>query len=219
VAGDYGSSGEAVSPHGVGGVGKEDRTVGQVREDLVSGIDITVTSLALAGIPIPAHMEGRNLFADGFQPREYVISARDRCDYTIDRVRAVTTKRYKYLRNFLTDRPFMQPQYRDGRPAIEIGRQLFEQGKLNDAQASIWNPKRVAEELYDLENDPHEIHNLATDPKHADVLQQHRDILSRWIEETGDQGLHPESLDSLRGVWKRWSKKAVNPEFDPLRDE
>ena len=113
----------------------------------------------------------------------------------------------------------MQPQYRDGRPAIEIGRQLFEQGKLNDAQASIWNPKRVAEELYDLENDPHEIHNLATDPKHADVLQQHRDILSRWIEETGDQGLHPESLDSLRGVWKRWSKKAVNPEFDPLRDE
>ena len=188
-----------------------------VRTDLVSGIDITVSTLALAGAEIPSYMEGRNLFADDHQPRDFVISARDRCDYTIDRVRAVTTKRYKYLRNFLTDRPFMQAQYRDGRPAIEIGRQLYEQGKLNDVQAFIWNPVRVDEELYDLENDPHEIHNLAKDSEYADVLQQHRDILSRWIEESGDQGLHPESLDSLRGVWKRWSKKAVNPEFDELR--
>lgn len=198
--------------------GDANKSPGLVRSDLVSGIDITVTTLSLAGIPIPAHMEGRNLFAADHQPREYVISARDRCDYTIDRVRAVTTKRYKYLRNFLTDRPFMQPQYRDGRPAIEIGRELFQQGKLNDAQAFIWNPVRVGEELYDLENDPHEIHNLATDPAHAEVLQKHRNILAQWMDETGDQGQQLESIDSLRGVLKRWNKKAVNPEFDRARN-
>ena len=95
-------------------------------------------------------MEGRDMFSKDHKPREYVISARDRCDYTIERVRAVTTKRYKYLRNFLTDRPFMQPQYRDGRDYIEVPRKLYKEGKLNAVQSFIWNPKRPAEELYDL---------------------------------------------------------------------
>ncbi len=71
-----------------------------VREDLVSGVDIAVNSLALAGIPIPEYMESRDLFADRFKPREYVISARDRCDYTIGRIRTVRTKTIRYIRNF-----------------------------------------------------------------------------------------------------------------------
>ena len=112
-----------------------------VRKDLVSGIDITVTTLALAGIEKPAWMEGRDFFSEGYAPRDYVISARDRCDYTIERVRAVTTERFKYLRTFLTDRPFMQPQYRDGRDYIEVPRQLYKEGKLNPVQAFIWNER------------------------------------------------------------------------------
>ncbi len=196
-----------------------DLKAGQVRDDLVSGIDITVTSLGLAGIQTPKYMEGRNFFAADYKPREYVVSARDRCDYTIERVRAITTKRYKYLRNFLTDRPFMQPQYRDGRDYIEIGRTLHQQGKLNDVQDFIWAEKRAAEEFYDLENDPHEIRNLANDPKYADQLKQHREILKSWIAETGDQGQYPESVDSLRGVLTRWNKQAVNPEYETARNK
>ncbi len=190
---------------------------GAVRGDLVSGIDITVTSLARAGIKTPSHMEGRDFFATGHKPRSYVISARDRCDYTIERVRAVTTKRFKYLRNFLTDRPFMQPQYRDGRDYIEIGRQLNAAGKLNTSQAFKWSKKRVPEELYDLENDPHEINNLAGDPEFADALKKHQKILADWIKTTDDQGQYPESDEGLRGVLTRWSKEAVNPEYDRVR--
>lgn len=86
---------------------------GAVRDDLVSGIDITATSLAAAGLPVPGKMEGRDLFATDHQPRDYVIAARDRADYTIDKIRAVITPRFKYLKNYLTDRPYMQPNYRD----------------------------------------------------------------------------------------------------------
>lgn len=189
----------------------------KAREDLVSGIDISVTSLALAGIEPSKHMEGRDIFAENYEPREFVISARDRCDYTIERVRAVTTKRYKYLRNFLTDRPFMQPQYRDGRDYVEIGRRLHKEGKLNPAQAFMWSKKRVPEELYDLETDPHEVVNLADNPKHAKVLSKHRKILTDWIKDTDDKGQYPESTDSLRGVLTRWSKQAVNPEYEKAR--
>ena len=73
------------------------------------------------------------------------------------------------------------------------------------------------EELYDLKADPHEIKNLAGDPKHADALKQHQKILADWIKETDDKGQYPESAESLRGVLKRWSAKAVNPEYKKAR--
>lgn len=188
-----------------------------VCDDLVSGIDITATTLALAKVAKPAWMEGFDLFAEDYQPRSHVISARDRCDYTIDRVRAVTTKRFKYLRNFMTDRPFMQPQYRDGKPFVEIPRAMHERGELDAIQEIWWAEERTPEELYDLEADPHEIHNLATDPTYQAVLQQHRDTLASWITKTDDKGRYPESAESLRGVLKRWKQQAVNPEYDAIR--
>ena len=46
---------------------------GTPRTDLVSLIDVSASSLALAGLPIPEYMEGRNLFAENYQPREFVI--------------------------------------------------------------------------------------------------------------------------------------------------
>lgn len=191
---------------------------GAARSDLVSGIDITAATLGLANIALPKWMEGRNFFAKDHVERDFVVSARDRCDYTIERVRAITTKKYRYIRNFLTDRPFMQPQYRDGSDYVEVPRKLFKEGKLNAAQAFMWQPKRVAEELYDLEADPHEIKNLAGDAAHAKTLAHHQKLLADWIVETDDKGQYPESVDSLKGVLKRWSKKAVNPEYKKARD-
>lgn len=189
---------------------------GSVRKDLVSGIDITATTLALSQTAIPEWMEGQNLLAKDYN-RDFVISARDRCDFTIERVRAVTTKRFKYLRNFLTDRPFMQPQYRDGNGFVIAARAHFEAGKMNDTQSFLWSPQRVAEELYDLENDPHEINNLASDPAYSKALKMHRKILQDWISKTDDKGQYPETITSLRGVLTQWGDRAVNPEYAKAR--
>jgi arylsulfatase A-like enzyme len=62
--------------------------VGEDRQDLVSGIDISATSLSLAGIDIPDHMHGMDMFAPNYK-RDFIIAARDRCDFTIDRIRTV----------------------------------------------------------------------------------------------------------------------------------
>ena len=191
---------------------------GSVRTDLVSGIDISTTTLALAGVKPGDWMEGNDLFAEDFKPRSYVVSARDRCDFTIERVRAITTERFKYMRNYLTDRPFMQPQYRDGTEHVKLARQMHAQGKLSPVQELWWSEDRVEEELYDLQADPHEINNLANDPELADILASHREILTTWINETGDKGQQTESLESLRGVLKRWKDRAVNPEYDAARE-
>lgn len=186
------------------------------RNDLVSGIDITSTTLALAGVEQPAHMEGQNIFASGFH-RDYVISARDRCDFTIERVRAVTGKRYKYLRNFLTDRPFMQPQYRDGQQFVIDMKAYYKAGKMNQVQSFMMSSNRTPEELYDLENDPHETRNLASDPDHAEVLSRYRNVLKQWVEGSGDKGQVDESASLLKGVLKQWPDQAVNPEYDKAR--
>jgi len=191
---------------------------GLVRKDLVSGIDLGATSLRIAGINIPPHMQGRDIFADDYH-REFVVAARDRCDYTIDRIRAVTTDRYKYIRNFMTDRPYLQPQYRDGRDYMNVLRQMHENGELNEVQAHFAGDKRPSEELYDLQNDPHETQNLVHSSKreHQLALAKMRTHLHRWIVETDDQGRFPETDAALKAVIKRWGDKAVNKEYDRVR--
>jgi arylsulfatase A-like enzyme len=191
---------------------------GKARQDLVSGIDLGATSLALAGIDVPRHMQGRNMFAEEFH-RDYVIAARDRCDYTLDRIRAVVTDRYKYIRNFMTDRPYLQPQYRDGRPSMRVLKRLYKEGKLNAVQSRFVSDERPAEELYDLKKDPHETNNLIDSSKraHAEALARCRSILHRWIIETDDRGRFPESDAALKAVLDRWGQKAVNKEYDRVR--
>ncbi len=194
--------------------------VDKVREDLVSGIDISATTLALANIRIPDHMHGKNMFADDFK-RDYVISAKDRMDYTIDRVRTVVTDGYKYIRNFMTDKPYMQPNFRDEWETLKLMRQMYKEGKLNEVQARFWSDERPAEEFYDLQEDPHETNNLihSINREHAMELAKHRDILYRWIIETDDKGRFPESDAALKAVIDRWGDKAVNKEYDRVRDK
>ncbi len=193
---------------------------GTVRNDLVNGLDMAASTLALAGIPIPAYMESRNLFATDFIPRDAVISVRDRCDYTIDRIRTVRTDRYRYIRNFFPDRSYMQPNYRDEWEITQWMRSQHEDGKLDAVQDRFWSDARPSEELYDLENDPHEIHNLAFNTAHRDTLLAHRKILTEWIAETGDQGQYPEDSANLKymlDVWRERGIEPVNPEYDHLR--
>lgn len=190
---------------------------GEVRDDLVSGIDISAASLAAAGIAVPETMEGRDFLAGDYLPRDYVIAARDRCDYTIEKIRAVVTPRFKYLRNYLTDRPYMQPTYKDDWDVTKKFREMMANGEMNELQLVFFGDSRVPEEFYDLENDPHELYNLAEDPHFAEELEQHRAYLAAWIEETGDKGQEPESAAGLLSTLKRWGDKCVNPEYDRVR--
>jgi len=191
---------------------------GVAREDLVSGIDVGPTMLARAGIDVPAGMHGADAFDPDFH-REFVVAARDRCDYTIDRIRTVVTDRYKYIRNFMPDRPYLQPQYRDGREYMTVLKELHETGELDAVQSRFVGDDRPAEELYDLREDPHETENLAASPAydHQRVLGELRTRLHRWIVETDDRGRFPESDDALAAVVQRWGDDAVAPEYDRVR--
>ncbi len=198
---------------------------GTVRNELVSGLDISATTLAMAGVPLPDYLDGRDLFASDHSPREHVISARDRCDYTIDRIRTVRTDRFRYIRNFYPERPMLQPQYRDKKIEVRDLKRLHNAGELTEYQEQHWFGVRPNEELYDLAADPHQINNLANDPKYQEELKRHRSILNSWIEETNDQGQYPESVEQLRATFDLWKDKPIfsdakiNPEYDQFRSQ
>lgn len=168
---------------------------GLVRDDLVELIDLVATSLALAGIPIPEVLQSQDLLAKDRAPRDAVFSARDRCDETVEHLRSVRTERYKYIRNFLPERPHLQPnRYKDGKEIVQRLRELHAAQQLDElAERLLFSPTRAPEELYDLAADPFELVNLAADPGHQAPLRELRGRLDRWMEETQDQGREPES--------------------------
>lgn len=189
--------------------------------DLISGIDLGTSSLALAGIEIPNYMEGRDIFDSSEEPREFVISTRDRCDFTIDRIRSVRSKTFKYIRNFKTDRPYAQLTYMDVDEVefVEVMKQLHAENKLDAVQDRFFLNERPAEELYDLNNDPFEINNLARDPQYSEVVSEYSDVLNQWIIQTDDKGQYPENQEGLKLMLGIWGENAINTEYEPLRKE
>ncbi len=108
---------------------------GVVRNDLIEHIDLAATSLSLADVAIPRWMQGRNVLASDYAPRDAVFAARDRCDETIDHIRSVRDARFKYIRNYLNDRPMLQPcAYKDDKAVLQQLRKLHAEGKLNALQ-------------------------------------------------------------------------------------
>ncbi|UCH63470.1 MAG: sulfatase [Fidelibacterota bacterium] len=172
---------------------------GEVCDDLVSAIDISATVLKIAGIDPPTHMEGQVFLGPEARKREYIIAARDRCDETIDRIRCVRTKRYKYIRNFMPDRPYTQKNAYKLRsyPMLSLMENLHAQDKLTTTQALFMAPRKPDEELYDIWNDPYEINNLSASPEHQQTMKRMRIILEKWIRDTGDQGQFPEKESAI----------------------
>ena len=174
---------------------------GRVENRFIEAIDFAPTMLALAGAPVPAKMQGRVFLGDLAAPaREYVFGARDRCDETVFRLRTVRDARYRYIRNFTPDRPFLQANnYKEKQyPAWNLFKELHAAGKLTPEQEFLCAPTMPAEELYDLESDPHEVKNLAADPAHAETLRKLRTVLEKWIEDTRDQGATAESPELIK---------------------
>ena len=180
-----------------------------VNNRLVSSIDFGPTVLNLAGLEIPKHMQGRSFI--GGTPRKFVFGARDRMDERYDIIRSVRGPRYRYIRNYEPLKTYYQYMNTPEKGATmrEI-RRVADAGKLPPAAKLFIAPTKPTEELYDLETDPHEIHNLAGERKHADKLKELRAAHSDWVKRTGDLGLLPEAEIEIR-------EKATSARYNILK--
>ncbi len=167
---------------------------GAATDELVSSIDFGPTVLNLAGLDTPDYMQGRAFLGGDLSPeREYVYGARDRMDERYDIIRMVRNKRFKYLRNYEPFKPYHQfMNTPESSEFTEEMHRLAAAGELPQGADWFTAESKPVEELYDVENDPHEINNLAGTDKYQDVLREMRQAHRTWLFETRDLGLMPE---------------------------
>lgn len=166
-------------------------------EAFVSFVDLGPTVLNLAGIPIPKEMDGKPFLGKSISEQQ--LNARneayffaDRMDEKYDMVRAIRVGKYKYNRNY---EPFhseaLHNNYRYKQLAFQEWDSLYRAKKLNKVQAAFFEPK-PAEALYNIEKDPFELNNLATNPRFANELQRMRFKLDSMERVQPDLSFYPE---------------------------
>ncbi|NDV61498.1 sulfatase-like hydrolase/transferase [Puniceicoccales bacterium CK1056] len=168
-------------------------------DGFVQFVDLAPTVLNLAGVDVPGQMDGlpflgKGVNHDELESRDTVFSYADRFDEKYDMVRAIRKGQYKYMRNY---QPFnvdgLQNNYRFQMLAYEEWRELYKAGKLTSEQAQFFEARPV-EALYDLDQDPFELKNLAGDRKYREVLKSMREALQEQVKSMPDLSFIPEPV-------------------------
>ena len=190
---------------------------GTVNIDVISLLDITATTLAIAGIDRPSTMQSRVFLGENRDPlRTYAFAARDRIDETVVRQRSVHDRKYHYVRNFTDGAGFLTlNRYKEKCFLVKpLMRELHAEGKLTGPPLALMQPF-PEEMLFDLSADPHEIHNLADtdDEEHRAALLRMRAALDTWMIETGDRGHIPEPPEIVTPFEKEMHNWFGTPEW------
>lgn len=186
----------------------------QVRQELVSTVDLLPTLLAATAAPAVPGLAGRALQPLlGDAPAEWRTHLFSEyhthaAGANYHPQRAVRTDRFKLIENLLPDT--LNPDYADTFRKLEgdakdRGEAGFKGGlsksiaaaspEVRAAYAVMEKPPRY--ELYDLLADPHEFRNLAASPEHAATLAKLQRQLDTWREQTKDPLLDPQNLHRL----------------------
>ena len=187
------------------------RTDGESTSELVSLVDLPATTLSLAGVDVPRYMHGRSFLGPDATERQYVFTTRDRYDEEYDMIRSVRDARFRYVRHYYQERPFvLHLPYRNRHPAMQSLLAAYAADDLDDVQSQWFASTRPAEELYDLEADPHETTNLVDDTAYTDQLERLRTVLDNWCDRTGDHSASREDETMMRNrIWSDGEQPAT----------
>ena len=152
--------------------------VGLQRNELLSNVDLLPTLLEVAGIPAPEDLDGQSFLplvtGEYGIPREYIFFEMTWHD-RYNPMRGIRTDHHKYILNF-------DPQS----PLVFLPADIYRSPSGVATRERYHAESRPAEELYDLDADPLELVNLATDPAYAGLCVEFRDRLDRWMSSTKD---------------------------------
>lgn len=176
---------------------------GTTVDRLISFVDLAPTLLSIIKRPIPAYLQGVLFLGitKSADPK-YVFMFKDRMDERYDMSRSVRDSKFRYIRNYTPFRPHGQHiEYLWKAASMRSWEEEFKAGRLNKTQAAFWKSKPT-EELFDTENDPWEINNLASKPEYQSVLLRMRKANQDWMLCIKDTGFIPEAdlMDRTKGT-------------------
>jgi N-sulfoglucosamine sulfohydrolase len=162
---------------------------------LVSAIDIAPTILEIAGIEAPEQFQGKSfskiMAKPGAEFRKFVFAEHNWHDYEAHE-RMVRDKNYMYILNSRPFFPQLGPADAIGSPSFEELVEIKKKGQITEIQADIFVNPRPQEEFYDVNADPFQFNNLASNAEFANEMERLRKVLQNWMNETGDN--IPENL-------------------------
>ena len=188
---------------------------GTTDERTVSFVDFGPTVLSLCGVEPDARLDGTPFYGRHARPRgDLAFSHADRFDAVYDRQRSVTDGRYRYVRNYLLDVPYLIPNaYRERIPMTADCYALRATGAARPEQWQMAATQRVPEEFYDSSSDPWEVQNRIDAPEHQARIAALRAALDDWIARTGDLGfVLPETKLVKERIWPPDGVQPQTPE-------
>jgi uncharacterized sulfatase len=184
------------------------RWPGQVQGDtatdeMISQVDLLPTFVEVAGGNSPGDIDGMSflkvLKGDQHTHRDRVFASHTG-DGMMNRspARMLRTGRYKYILNLAPENEFHShiDKAKDHDGGREYWDSWVEKAKVDKHAAAVLQRyhHHPAEELYDLEADPHETVNLATDARYHDLIVGFRNELAAWRKSQQDLETGPEQL-------------------------
>jgi len=184
---------------------------GSVTGAMVQYVDVVPTLLAAAGadpVSFDVGIDGAPDDGRGFDGRSFLPVLLGKADAHRDYVygnhttrgiingnesypiRSVRNARYKLIHNLQSDQAFSNIIMRE-----EVWKSWLASALSGDDHAAAMVNRyqyRPAVELYDTQQDPYEMNNLAADPTYADVIARLSTELSRWMAQQGDEGVPTE---------------------------
>ncbi len=150
---------------------------GKACDALVSQIDLFPTICDLLQIAPPDWLQGKSLLpvvSGEVEDVNEAVFAEVTYHAAYEPKRAARTRRWKYIRRYDDRSGPVLPNCDDG-PGKDL---WLEHG---------WRDRRPgAEQFYDLVFDPNEAHNLVGETSAAEALDEMRDRLDRWMQDTAD---------------------------------
>ena len=197
---------------------------GTVNDRLVSFVDFAPTFLSLAGVKIPGNMQGSAFLGPkAGAPRRHVFAARDFHDSAdFDASRMVRDERFYYIRNLMPHIGWDEIQYGWQQAPFMLSEwgEYAKAGKLklpDSRQGCFFRQRKPVEELYDMQSDPWQLHNLAGDPPHKETLERLRAECERWMVENRDLGLLSQHELYARSEKDSPLEMGADPKRNPIR--
>lgn len=188
---------------------------GQLPDNMVSGsssgnlaslIDVSATTLSLAGIKPPVYFHGKPFLGKYKLPQqEYIFASADRVGDIRYKSRSVRSNDFLYIKNYNTDITVIDSITNFNKAAHAIYHMtkiLEERNELDSIQLNLLKPL-PEEEFYDLRADSFQIYNQIDNPEFKNEIEKMREGLKAWQEEINDKGMLPET-DAERNYFEQY---------------
>jgi arylsulfatase A-like enzyme len=169
---------------------------GSTSDAMVQSIDLLPTLIEIASGTVPSEIDGKSYAGvlrgkiTAHRERIFTTHTNDG-DMNVYPIRSVRARGFKYIRNLHPE--WEHTTHIDRAQAKDGGyywKSWEEAAKTGAAAAAVVKRyhQRPKEELYDLAGDPHEMKNVAADPKYAAILRNLSVELDAWMRDQGDAG-------------------------------